>query len=262
MFLIPVPQTAKRITKLISRFSLTRVLLLTAITGCSIAQAGPGWLRSYPAYVMSGLKESITAPANRIVIGATVLGALAAAQVDDQLTDYAQKNGLIPESLARIGDNYVVGGWAAFSLSGGILVQHILSGNSRSKLWDKFEYAWTSIVVTNYLTNGLKYSVGRERPDQSDKRAFPSGHTSHSFVVAAVSHELFGYRISLPAYAIATVVGLSRINDHKHYLSDVVFGAGLGTIIGRGFGKIYNNRSVSTNVIPTADGRIQLSIRF
>jgi hypothetical protein len=42
-----------------------------------------------------------------------------------------------------------------------------------------------------------------------------------------------GWRNSLLAYAVATYVAASRLHDNKHYLSDVVFGAAVGTIAGR-----------------------------
>ncbi len=228
----------------------------------SILSANPGRIQSYTNFVFSGLKESVSSTSNKKIIWTSLLGTLAATQMDDALIEYAQKNGLMPESLAHIGDNYVAEGWAVYSLTGGILVPHFTSGETLSDLWDKIEYAWTSIAVTNYITNGLKYSAGRERPDQTDKRSFPSGHTSHSFVVAAVSHELFGYRIGFAAYCMAGIVGLSRIHDNKHFLSDVIFGAGLGTVVGKGFGKAYRSNSKSISFGPTLDGRFQLSIRF
>jgi membrane-associated phospholipid phosphatase len=46
----------------------------------------------------------------------------------------------------------------------------------------------------------------------------------------------------MAAYCLAALVATSRINDNKHYLSDVIFGAGLGTVVGRGFALSYNNR--------------------
>jgi hypothetical protein len=42
----------------------------------------------------------------------------------------------------------------------------------------------------------------------------------------------FGYRMSVPAMAIATYVGTSRLHDNRHFLSDVVFGSALGTATG------------------------------
>ena len=102
------------------------------------------------------------------------------------------------------------------------------------------------------LTYGIKYVVGRERPDKSNKRSFPSGHTSNSFLTATVAQEIYGSTVGVPAYLMATLSGLSRIQDNKHYLSDVIFGATLGIAVGKGFGHVYhqNRKLVQIRVIP------------
>ena len=61
--------------------------------------------------------------------------------------------------------------------------------------------------------------------------SFPSGHTSASFATATVIQRRWGWRAGLPAYALASYVGASRLHDN-HYLSDVAFGAGLGIAAG------------------------------
>ena len=50
--------------------------------------------------------------------------------------------------------------------------------------------------------------------------------------MASVIERHLGYRMSIPAMAIATYVGTSRLHDNRHFLSDVVFGAALGTATG------------------------------
>ena len=90
-----------------------------------------------------------------------------------------------------------------------------------------------SIAVSEALVQTLKYSVGRERPDGSDARSFPSGHAADTFAVATALERHFGWRGAIPAYAFASYVASSRLPDNVHYLSDVVFGAAVGTIAGR-----------------------------
>jgi membrane-associated phospholipid phosphatase len=71
-------------------------------------------------------------------------------------------------------------------------------------------------------------------PFTFDHVSFPSGHTTSAFAVASVF--AMGYRdkpwIGITSYTMATLVGLSRINDSRHWASDVVAGAALGTFIG------------------------------
>ncbi|HXV64943.1 MAG TPA: phosphatase PAP2 family protein [Vicinamibacteria bacterium] len=88
-------------------------------------------------------------------------------------------------------------------------------------------------IVTQSLTFGLKVAVSRERPDGSNQRSFPSGHASGTFATATVLHRRYGWKVGVPAYAVAGYVGASRLNEGAHYLSDVVFGATVGILVGR-----------------------------
>jgi membrane-associated phospholipid phosphatase len=79
---------------------------------------------------------------------------------------------------------------------------------------------------------GVKYAVGRERPDHSSSDSFPSGHSAQTFASATVITRHLGAGAAWPAFGAATFVALSRLNQHRHFLSDVVFGAGLGVAVG------------------------------
>ena len=88
-------------------------------------------------------------------------------------------------------------------------------------------------LVTQGVTQLLKYSVGRMRPDGSSQRSFPSGHASGVFASATVLHRHYGWKVGLPAFGVASYVAASRLSENKHYLSDVVFGAAIGLTAGR-----------------------------
>lgn len=87
-------------------------------------------------------------------------------------------------------------------------------------------------ILAQAATQGLKYVAGRTRPN-GEARSFPSGHTSSAFATATVLQRHFGWKVGIPAYAMAGYVGASRLNANKHYLSDVAFGAALGIVAGR-----------------------------
>ena len=78
----------------------------------------------------------------------------------------------------------------------------------------------------------IKVSANRTRPDGTNL-SFPSGHASVSFASATVLQREFGWKVGVPAYAIASYIGASRIEDKRHFLSDVAFGAALGIVAGR-----------------------------
>jgi membrane-associated phospholipid phosphatase len=88
-------------------------------------------------------------------------------------------------------------------------------------------------IVTEMLVQPVKFATGRERPDLSNHHSFPSGHAAVTFATAAVIERHLGWKRSLLAYGIASYVAASRLHDNRHYLSDVVFGAAVGSIAGR-----------------------------
>jgi hypothetical protein len=88
-------------------------------------------------------------------------------------------------------------------------------------------------IMAEVLFQPIKYATQRLRPDGSDHLSFPSGHASITFATATVIERHLGWRKSILAYVIASYVAASRLHDDKHWLSDVVFGAAVGTIAGR-----------------------------
>jgi membrane-associated phospholipid phosphatase len=86
-------------------------------------------------------------------------------------------------------------------------------------------------VLTAGLTYGLKAAVRRDRPDATGY-SFPSGHASVTFASASVLQRHFGWKGAL-TYSLAAYVAASRLHENRHYLSDVIFGAAVGTIAGR-----------------------------
>jgi hypothetical protein len=81
------------------------------------------------------------------------------------------------------------------------------------------------------LVEGIKVSVNRTRPN-GQKYSFPSGHAAATFAFASVIERHLGARLALPTILIATYVATSRLHDNVHFLSDVVFGAAVGTAAG------------------------------
>jgi membrane-associated phospholipid phosphatase len=113
-----------------------------------------------------------------------------------------------------------------------------------------------SVVLATGITGVLKGTMGRARPfvtndtnpadfrlvggfGNSNRQSFPSGHTTTAFAVASsVTSEIrrlhpSAVKFVAPVmYGGATMVGLSRMYHNKHWASDVVLGAGIGTFSG------------------------------
>ncbi len=89
-----------------------------------------------------------------------------------------------------------------------------------------------SQILAQTMTAAVKMSVQRTRPDGT-QYSFPSGHSSVSFATATVLQRDLGWKVGVPAYGLATYVAASRIQDKRHFLSDVTFGAAIGIVAGR-----------------------------
>lgn len=88
-------------------------------------------------------------------------------------------------------------------------------------------------ILTESLVQPIKFAVRRERPNGANHLSFPSGHAAVTFAGATVIERHLGWKQSIVGYTIASYVAASRMHDNVHYLSDVVFGAAVGTIAGR-----------------------------
>lgn len=89
-------------------------------------------------------------------------------------------------------------------------------------------------VTSLAVIQGLKYSIAETRPDGSQNNSFPSGHTATAFMGAHMLHKEYGERsiyYSIGGYLLATVTGVFRQLNDKHWISDVLVGAGLGIAI-------------------------------
>ena len=89
------------------------------------------------------------------------------------------------------------------------------------------------LIIAEGLTQGLKYTTRRERPDHSGRNSFPSGHAADTFAFATALERHLGWRYAGPAYVLASYVAISRLPANRHWLSDTVFGAAVGIIAGR-----------------------------
>ena len=94
----------------------------------------------------------------------------------------------------------------------------------------------TAVAFEAVVVNGLKYSIQRSRPNNRAANSFPSGHATTSFMLATLLHKEFGESVSpwfsVAGYGIATGVCAARVISQRHWMSDVIAGAGLGIFFG------------------------------
>jgi membrane-associated phospholipid phosphatase len=162
----------------------------------------------------------------------------------------ASSNGLAG-TLRRFGQIEVYGTVAAGLVAGGLV-----SGD------DDVTRAGGRLAATLALTGATsslaKLALGRERPDQNVERdsdeytpfsgheAMPSGHSAIAFALAtSLSDDIHNPWATVGLYTLASGVAWSRLNDNRHWLSDVAAGAALGIASAKvvnGHWRIFNLR--------------------
>lgn len=187
-------------------------------------------------------------------LGIAAALALAALPSDHALTAHAHRSSGLDRSF-EAGD--VLGeAWTHFGGALGTVWIGGMTGHPRIQALGA-DLARAQAVNAIYTT-GLKVSVGRERP-HGGARSFPSGHSSASFAAATVLRRHYGWRVGLPAYALASYVAASRLQQNSHYASDVIFGAALGIVAGRTV--MLGHGSQRFALVPVA-GRQSVGVTF
>lgn len=192
--------------------------------------------------------------------GTVVLGALFGATLvgpfDNRLKHSMQSPRLQSDrAMARTADvaRVVGSSYGALILSAGVSVAGWAT--DRPGLTDAGWHATEAIALGGVVTSAIKYVVGRARPYaivadgdefapfrgyKEDWSSMPSGHTTVAFAAASAFSAELGRsrpraaRIVRPLlYAGAVAIGASRMYEDRHWASDVIVGAGVGTFIGR-----------------------------
>ena len=124
---------------------------------------------------------------------------------------------------ADVDDAESVGDWMQVGLpilaAGGIVANRDWKGG--------IQFA-KSGVLTGLLVFGGKNLVDKWRPNASNPKSFPSGHTAMAFFGASYIYTRYGAKWGIPAYLAAMYVGASRIHAEKHFADDVLAGASIG----------------------------------
>ncbi len=108
-----------------------------------------------------------------------------------------------------------------------------LSGiKSRNHWFDQTKYLFISNIISSVITHSLKNIIVKTRPN-GDAHSFPSGHTTVAFTNATVLYNEFSESspiIAYSGYAFAITTGSFRVMNNKHWISDVLVGAGIGIL--------------------------------
>ena len=126
-------------------------------------------------------------------------------------------------------DNYTQ--FSGIALTAGLKLAGVEGRSSWPRL---FASSLASYAVMAGFVNGIKYTASELRPDESTRNSWPSGHTATAFVGATILHKEYGLTrspwYSIAGYSLATATGVMRVLNNRHWISDVLSGAGIGIL--------------------------------
>lgn len=155
--------------------------------------------------------------------------ALHSSGADRNIADDIDGNQFFTDNWSDEGLTLVGGPGFHFGVTG---LWYLFSADAGDEL--NKQRSWTmmkALSITSATTLGMKLIRNNDTPN-GKPLAWPSGHTSSSFTVAAVLDEMYGPQVGVPAYIGAGLVGYRMMDSGDHWASDVVFGAVLGYIVG------------------------------
>ena len=157
----------------------------------------------------------------------------------------------IPTTLFESG-NLI--GQVAFQIGAGFATVGVAKATGNKKL----AYAGRDIiraqVLSQTLVQAIKFTVRRERPDASNNKSFPSGHSASTWATATVLHRYYGWKVGAPAYAVGAYVSLARMAWNRHHATDVVMGAGFGIASARTVTMTMGKTKFNVGVQPQVGG--------
>jgi len=116
---------------------------------------------------------------------------------------------------------------------GELYTYDIFSRKHRNNIFNQTKYLIISRLATGYITQLIKEMTNNTRPN-GGSLSFPSGHTSIAFANATVLYnETIDYNpfVAYSGYMFATATGILRITNNRHWVSDVLTGAGIGMLV-------------------------------
>ena len=118
----------------------------------------------------------------------------------------------------------------------GIYGASLLGAEAKHGYIDRTLELGVSFVALTTIGYGCKYMIHSPRPNGSDNKSFPSGHTATAFMGAELVRIEYGEDypwLAAGAYTIATAVGALRVYNDCHWFNDVIAGAGVGILSAR-----------------------------
>jgi len=207
-----------------------RVLILMA--ACLAARAHAAAPLPLPDAVPRGSawRAELRSPTTWLILGLGAAGSLAALDDEDAGAIRASLDGSPLDGFFDFGNLYG-SGWGVGGL--GVALWGWGEATGRPGASELGADLLLSFTVTSAAVWAVKAPVNRKRPN-GGAHSFPSGHTAAAFSSVPALWRHAGWETGAGVAALATLTGLGRMEEHRHYLSDVIAGAAVLIPLDRG----------------------------
>lgn len=167
--------------------------------------------------------EQAVIPASLIITGSVLTGTFTEKTIHKNIRD-------------KVGNNYhnSIDDYIQYIPYAEVFIGDLIGMKAQNHWFDQTKNMAISAAATTIIIHSFKRGVGKTRPDNSSNHSFPSGHTATAFVGATVLYHEYKDANALMAYngfLFASTTGSFRMMNNRHYLSDVLAGAGIGILV-------------------------------
>ena len=200
---------------------------------------------SYPKMFLLDTGHVLSAPfrwggREWLMFSGAAAGLAAMSLADETVSDAAREHGPTFGFVGEVFGDFGAGG--SLVLLGGFYLAGAIGKDSRAK--NVCLDGLAAVLIANgMITPVVSTLVGRERPTEEqgaysfhpfEGRSFPSGHATQAFATASVIAASYDSTwVKAAAYGAAAMTAYSRVRRGKHFPTDVVAGAAIGTLVGR-----------------------------
>lgn len=176
-------------------------------------------------------------------------------------------SGIKEEVKEHIDEKFTIDDFSQYTPMASVYMLNVFGIKGKNNFRDRTIILITSYLIMGLVVNGLKKTASVERPDGTSFNSFPSGHTATAFMGAEFLYQEYKdvsiwYGIS--GYFVAAGTGTFRMYNNRHWVTDVVAGAGIGILSTKAAYWLYptinklfkskNNKNRKIGFIPYYDG--------